>query len=145
MHISSFTDYALRVLIYVAVRAPAQCTIAEIAERYTISRNHLMKVVQTLNQRGYLCAQRGKNGGVRLKGPASDINLGQLIRETEQHKPLAECFGRDNQCLITPACQLKGILAEAQQAFYQCLDRYTLADLVSARSQPHLAQLLNLN
>lgn len=145
MHITSFTDYALRVLIYVAVKAPAQCTIAEIAERYDISRNHLMKVVQALNQRGYLCAQRGKNGGLRLKGPASDINLGQLIRETEQDKPLVECFGNHNQCLITPACQLKGILAEAQQAFYQCLDRYTLADLVSARTQPQLTQLLNLS
>lgn len=145
MHITSFSDYALRVLIYAAVKAPAQCTIAEIAERYSISRNHLMKVVQTLNQRGYLCAQRGKNGGIRLKGPASDINLGQLIRDTEQDKPLVECFGRDNQCLITPACQLKRILADAQQAFYQALERYTLADLVTAQTQPQLTQLLKLD
>ncbi|KGK41678.1 Rrf2 family transcriptional regulator [Nitrincola sp. A-D6] len=144
MHITSFTDYALRVLIYAATKAPEQCTIAEIAACYNISRNHLMKVVQTLNQRGYLCAQRGKNGGLRLKGPANEINLGQLIREIEQDKPLVECFSYDNQCLITPACQLKGILAEAQQAFYQSLDRYTLADLVTARSQPQLMQLLNL-
>lgn len=144
MHITRFTDYTLRVLIQVAAQSPQPCTIAEVATHYNISRNHLMKVVQALSQRGYLTAQRGKNGGLQLPRPAAEINLGQLIRDCEQERPLVECFGSDNQCVITSACRLKSLLAEAQEAFFRVLDRYTLADLVGTAHRQALIELLQL-
>lgn len=144
MHITRYTDYSLRVLMYVGLKGEELSTIREIAESYDISRNHLMKVVQELNSKGYLVTARGKNGGLRLKGDPADINIGALVRETERGSALADCFTGGKGCSITPACQLKPVFAEALEAFFQTLDQYTLADLLPVHKQRELVQLLQL-
>lgn len=144
MHITCFTDYSLRVLIYVALNGERQSTIREIADSYGISKNHLMKVVQELNKKGYLTATRGKNGGLRLNRRAEEINIGALVRENEQDKALVDCFSAAPDCVITPVCDLKHALADAQEGFFSVLDRYSLADVIPADSQPRLVQLLNI-
>ncbi|MEZ9231976.1 Rrf2 family transcriptional regulator [Vibrio amylolyticus] len=144
MKITRYTDYSIRVLIFLAMKGDKQSTIGEIAERYQISKNHLMKVVQQLNNQGYIIATRGKNGGLRLNGPASNINIGKLVRDIEQDLNLVECMSSKNTCSITPACKLKQILAEALQEFFTKLEEYTLADLVQNEQGPELIQLLQL-
>lgn len=144
MHITRYTDYSLRVLMYVALKGDTLSTIREIAESYDISKNHLMKVVQELNSKGYLQAIRGKNGGLRLPGRPDDINLGELVRGTEQDLTLVECFGEGSQCALTPACRLKGVFAEALEAFFAVLDQYTLADLVQPDKAGTMKQLLHI-
>lgn len=144
MHITLFTDYALRVLMYLALNPTQQVTIREIADSYGISKNHLMKVVQDLNNKGYLKATRGKNGGLRLRGEPEGINLGTLVRTTEQDLTLVECFGSDGQCVITPACQLKRVLAEALETFFHTLDGYTLADLLPSGNITTMRDLLQI-
>ncbi|MDT8879263.1 Rrf2 family transcriptional regulator [Halomonas saccharevitans] len=144
MHLTRFTDYSLRVLLFLAVKGEERSTINEIAERFEISRNHLMKVVQDLNHQGYLTAIRGKNGGLVLKRRPESIPLGELVRATERDLELVECFGDNNACVITPACRLKPILAEALAAFLAVLDRYTLADLLGPQG-PQLVRLLQLD
>lgn len=144
MHLTRFTDYSLRVLIYLAAKGEQRSTISEIAARFNISRNHLMKVVQDLNHQGYITSIRGKNGGLLLKRAPETISLGKLVRETERDLELVECFGDENECVITPACQLKPILAEALAAFLAVLDHYTLADLLGPQ-RPRLIQLLQID
>lgn len=145
MHITRYTDYSLRVLMYVALKGEEQSTIQEIADSYAISKNHLMKVVQSLNAQGYLIASRGKNGGIRLNGDPADINVGALVRDTEQDLELVECFGSGDQCVITPACQLKNVFAEALESFFDVLDGYTLADLLPRKQQAKLVRLLAID
>ncbi len=131
MRLTRYTDYSLRVLIYLAVRPDGFGTIQAVAEAYDISRNHLMKVVQELNRRGYIDTVRGKGGGMRLRLPPAKINVGRVVRDMENDMVLVECFGPDNRCVITPECMLKNVLSEALSAFLAVLDRYTLADLVA--------------
>lgn len=140
MHLTNFTDYSLRVLIYLAVKGEDRSTISEVAERFDISRNHLMKVVQELNRLGYLTAIRGKHGGLVLGRDPADISLGALVRDTERDLGLVECFGDRDACVISPACRLKSVLGEALGAFLAVLDRYTLADMLG----PHRAELEQL-
>ncbi|MBE8718253.1 RrF2 family transcriptional regulator [Cellvibrio polysaccharolyticus] len=144
MRITSYTDYSLRVLMYLALKGDEQATIREIADSYDISKNHLMKVVQDLNSKGYLIALRGKNGGIRLNGDPENINIGVLVRDMEQDLALVECFGGDNTCIITPACHLKKILAEALEAFFRSLDGYSLADLLPGSKRKALIRLLDM-
>ncbi|GAB2726173.1 Rrf2 family transcriptional regulator [Halomonas garicola] len=143
MHLTRFTDYSVRVLLYLATKGEERSTISEIAKTFDISRNHLMKVVQELNQKGYLKAMRGKHGGLLLNRPPSSINLGAVVRDTEQEMALVECFREDNACVITPHCRLQPILAEALNAFLGVLDKYTLADMLDGRST-ELARLLRI-
>ncbi|RKF20098.1 Rrf2 family transcriptional regulator [Alginatibacterium sediminis] len=142
MHITRFTDYSLRVLIYLAINKQSMSTINDIAKSYDISKNHLMKIVQQLNRRGYIKAIRGKNGGLQLNCDPNDINIGSLVREFEDSSKLVECFGDNNRCVITPNCQLKNIFEEAQQCFYESLDGYSLSDLLGKEHRPKLGQLL---
>lgn len=144
MHITRYTDYSLRVLMYLGLKNGELSTIKEIAESYNISKNHLMKVVQELSNKGYLLATRGKNGGILLNTPPASINIGALIRETEEHFALVECFAGGNGCVVTPACQLKKVFAEALEAFFKTLDAYTLADLLPHAQKAELAQLLRI-
>ncbi|TDT44284.1 BadM/Rrf2 family transcriptional regulator [Halospina denitrificans] len=144
MRITGYTDYSLRVLMYVTAQGNRLATIQEIADRYGISKNHLMKVVHQLTRKGYLESVRGKKGGIRLKPNPSDINLGILVREMEPDLHLVECFGPDNTCVITPICSLKGVLNEALQAFLATLDQYTLADITPSSDIPQLIRLLNI-
>lgn len=135
MQLTQYTDYALRTLLYLAV-TNENATITEIAERYNISRNHLVKVVHNLGKLGYITTVRGRQGGLRLTRPPESINLGEVVRRTEPNFHLVECFDRVNdQCILTPGCQLKGILAKAFKAFLAVLDEYTLADLISNRKE----------
>ncbi|MGQ4880672.1 Rrf2 family transcriptional regulator [Billgrantia sp. LNSP4103-1] len=143
MHLTRYTDYALRVLIYLAVKGEERSTIHEIAESFGVSRNHLMKVVQDLSHRGYITTIRGKNGGLLLNRAPEEISLGGLVRDTEHELGLVECFRDNNDCVITPACRLKPIFNEALGAFLAVLDRYTLADMLSFR-QPQLAHLMQI-
>lgn len=144
MRLTTFTDYSMRVLIYLALKADNSATIAEIAESYGISKNHLMKVVQELSQRGYLVAMRGKHGGLRLEADPAGINIGELVRAMENDLALAECFGPNNHCVLTPACSLQYMLSDALEAFFTVLDAYTLQDLVPGRRQEKLVELLNI-
>jgi Rrf2 family nitric oxide-sensitive transcriptional repressor len=137
MRLTLHTDYALRLLMFLAIEPDELHTIEEIALRYDISRNHLMKIAQTLVQEGFIESLRGRGGGLRLGlGPApglevKSINLGAVVRATEDSFALVECFDREhNRCLITSACGLRGPLEEALQAFLAVLDRYCLDDLV---------------
>jgi Rrf2 family nitric oxide-sensitive transcriptional repressor len=143
MRITRYTDYSLRVLMYLGVKGEGLATIQEIADRYQISRNHLMKVVYDLNQHGYIETVRGKGGGMRLRARPEKLRLGDLIRTVEQDLTLVECFGSGNQCRITPVCTLKGILAEALEAFFDALNQYTLADLLAPG--PELGKLLGMD
>lgn len=142
MHITRYTDYSLRVLIFLAVNKDKLSTINEIAESYDISKNHLMKIVQQLNVQGYVLATRGRNGGIKLNLKPCDINIGSLVREVEDKKKLVECFDDNNRCVITPSCQLKSIFAEAQEGFFKVLDEYTLDDLLGEKNQKKLGELL---
>lgn len=131
MQLTQYSDYALRTLIYLAVQDD-NATITEIAERYKISRNHLVKVVHNLGKLGYITTTRGRHGGIRLAMPPEEINIGDVVRRTEPHFTLVECFdGRENRCVITPACKLMGVLGEAFRAFTHVLDQYTLADMTA--------------
>jgi Rrf2 family nitric oxide-sensitive transcriptional repressor len=132
MRVSRFTDYGCRLLIHVAARDPELVTISEVARAYGIPRNHLTKIAHELGRAGYLENVRGRNGGMRLARPAEEINVGEIVRLGEGASPLVECFDlATNKCVITPACRLKHMLAEANDAFYAVLDRYTLAEIVT--------------
>ncbi|KAA0010291.1 Rrf2 family transcriptional regulator [Billgrantia pellis] len=143
MHLTRYTDYALRVLIFLAVKGDERATIHEIAESFGVSRNHLMKVVQDLSHRGYITTIRGKHGGLLLSRAPEEISLGGLVRDTEHELGLVECLRDGNDCIITPACRLKPIFNEALEAFLAVLDRYTLADMLGPR-QPQLARLMQI-
>ena len=143
MKLTSFTDYSLRVLIYLAAVPDRRATIAEIAEAFGASQNHLMKVVHFLGQQGWLANVRGKGGGLELGMAANNIVVGQVIRATEGADLPAECFGQEpDNCAIAQICRLRGVLKEAVNAFYAVLDEYTLADLV--HNSAALAKVLNI-
>lgn len=135
MRLTRYTDYALRVLIYLGVQGEDLATISEISERYAISRNHIMKVVYELGRLGYIETIRGKGGGIRLRRRPEDINIGELVRRTESDLHIVECFGQGSACRLTPSCTLKSVLGEALGAFLATLDRYTLADLLEPRRE----------
>lgn len=139
MRLTTFSDYALRVLIYLGVHPGELSTVAGIAHAYGISANHLMKVVHYLGQQGYVETVRGKGGGMRLARAPERINLGELVRAAEEPR-LVECFEPGSACRIESACALRGILAEALEAFFAVLDRHTLADLL--RPERKLAKVL---
>jgi Rrf2 family nitric oxide-sensitive transcriptional repressor len=131
MRLTLHTDYALRLLMLLAIEPDALHTIEEAARRYDISRNHLMKVTQTLAQAGFIDSLRGRGGGLRLARPAVAIELGAVVRATEDNFALVECMDPErNTCVLSPACRLRGPIEEAMAAFIAVLDRYTLADLV---------------
>jgi Rrf2 family nitric oxide-sensitive transcriptional repressor len=136
MRLTVYTDFSLRTLMYIALNPERRPTIAEIAQRYRISKNHLMKVVYDLGRAGYLETARGRNGGLRLARDPGDIHLGDVVRTTEPDMALVPCFeltGRD--CAILPECRLRTALQQAGAAFIEVLNGYTLADLVANRDQ----------
>lgn len=131
MRLTRYTDYSLRVLIYLALAGDQRSTIQAIADSYRISKNHLTKVVHELQRAGYVDTVRGKHGGLRLRLAPHEVNIGRLVRETERDLAIVECFGDANRCVITPHCVLQSVLGDALDAFLRTLDRYTLADLLA--------------
>jgi Rrf2 family nitric oxide-sensitive transcriptional repressor len=129
MRVTRFTDYAIRVLLYLARDPNKLCSIAEITRAYDVSQNHLMKVVSELANAGYVESVRGRNGGIRLARPPSKINIGEVVRHTEDDFDLVGC----GSCVIAPACGLTSVLDEALAAFLAVLDRYSLADVLARK------------
>jgi Rrf2 family nitric oxide-sensitive transcriptional repressor len=135
LRLTVYTDFSLRLLVYLAVKEDARATIAEIAASYRISRNHLMKVAHQLGLGGYVVTIRGKNGGMRLARAPETIVLGEVVRRTEPDLALVPCFHPvEAPCAIRSACVLREAIAEARAAFLATLDRYTLADLARPKS-----------
>lgn len=135
MQLKSYTDYSLRVLIYLGLHPERLVTIAEIAEVFGISRNHLMKVAQKLAACGYIRSVPGKKGGLTLGHAPQAINLGEVFRRMEGQFNLVECFDADrNTCCLVSVCTLGHLLREAMNQFLGSLDRYTLEDLLQNRS-----------
>ena len=130
MRLTLHTDYALRVLIHVAIADGKLITISDIAESFDISKQHLMKVVNDLSKKGYLDTVRGRGGGIRLRRPPRDINIGQVVRETEDRLDVIGCLGQRGYCPIERVCVLRGALRNATEAFLAVLDGHTLADLI---------------
>ena len=131
MRLTVFSDYTLRVLMYLALDRSRLATIPEIAQAYGISGNHLMKVVHQLARAGIVESVRGKGGGVRLARAPENIRLGEIVRTSEGDAPIVECLSQEpHGCRIASSCRLQGILVDAFDALYVALDRHTLADLV---------------
>lgn len=136
MKLTSFSDYTLRVLMFLALERGRLVTIPEIASAYAISENHLTKVVHQLVRQGVVESVRGKGGGIRLARSPEEIRIGAIVRASEGPAPIVECLADEpSACRIVPACRLAGVLVEAFAALYATLDRYTLADLVSEPGQ----------
>ena len=143
MQLGKFTDYGLRVLIHLAAIAPERASSGAIAQAFGLSGHHLAKVCSRLVHGGYLVSERGRGGGLRLARPADQIKLGAVVRCLSQGSALVECFGGGPcTCVIQPACGARGPLAEALEAFYATLDRYTLADVSRDRTDALKALLL---
>jgi Rrf2 family nitric oxide-sensitive transcriptional repressor len=135
MRLTTFTDYSLRVLIYLGTDADQRASVGEIAEAYGISKNHLLKVILFLATEGYVVTTRGKGGGVQLKIDPDRIRVGDVVRKSEAGSVLVECFSQGgSDCRIERVCQLRGAFQKAAQAFYAVLDTYTLADLIANRA-----------
>ena len=134
MRLTSFSDYALRMLMYAASRPGKPFTIETAARAFGVSRTHLNKVASTLTRGGFLTAVRGRSGGLLLARSAGSIRIGEVVRLTEPDFAVVECFATGNQCVLTSACKLSGMMGEAVAAFQAALDRYTLADIILAPS-----------
>jgi Rrf2 family nitric oxide-sensitive transcriptional repressor len=142
MRLTTMSDYALRLLMYVAQQPDRLCTIAEVSQAYGISEAHLMKVTHQLGLHGWIETVRGKGGGMRLAHAARDINLGAVVRNIEPDFDLVDCFAASNSCALAGSCRLTGVLQGALQGFLSHLDGFTLADLLpppedqAPRSEP---------
>lgn len=136
MQLTRYTDYALRVLMYLSYQEGRLAKISEISASYGISKNHLMKIVHGLAKLGYVTTLRGKGGGLKLARAPEQINLGDVVRKTEETLHLVECLERGYKggCLLFPMCQLMSVINEAQVEFFGHLDRYTIKDMLSKRS-----------
>lgn len=130
MRLAEYTDYALRVLMYCAAHRDERITIAELAERHAISKNHLMKIVNDLARQGLLETTRGRGGGLRLIQDPERIRIGDIVRACETDFRLVECFdATTDACTLTPGCRLKHLFGAALHAWWQVLDGATLADI----------------
>ncbi|CAM3221758.1 Rrf2 family transcriptional regulator [Filibacter tadaridae] len=132
MHLTMYTDFSLRVLIFLGAKGTGKIsTVQEISDTYAISKNHLTKVVHELGKMGLIETTRGRGGGIRLNVQPELINVGELVRKTEDDFQLVECFNSEkNSCILSPVCKLKGALHEALVAYLSVLDSYTIADFI---------------
>ena len=142
LNLTKFSDYSLRLLLYLALHKERAVSIPEVSRAYGVSPHIMVKVAQLLIEEGLVASSRGRHGGLRLNKAPSEINVGRLIRTTEPHWDLVECFDMaSNTCPIEPACGLKGALKRAQRAFLGALDEHTLADFLPRA--PSLIRLLS--
>ncbi|MBD5779598.1 Rrf2 family transcriptional regulator [Pelagicoccus sp. NFK12] len=140
MELTKFSDYSLRMLLYLGLNPDRVVSLVEIADAYSISRNHLVKISNHLAKLGLVQATRGKGGGLQLSKAPEDINIGSVVRSTEGHSPLVECFDPEsNTCCIIKSCALKGVLKKAERAFYSELDQHSLQNLLRNRKGLKLA------
>ncbi|MGD8567304.1 MAG: Rrf2 family transcriptional regulator [Gammaproteobacteria bacterium] len=140
MQLTHYTDYSLRVLVYLTLKQNKSVTISEIADYYNISRNHLVKVVNNLANLGYITTVRGKGGGMYLAYPANEINVGEVVRNVEPNFNIVECFAEEHKdCRIEPVCKLKRVLQSATDSFLTELDQYSLQDVISNRNLKKIA------
>jgi Rrf2 family transcriptional regulator, nitric oxide-sensitive transcriptional repressor len=131
MQLTSYTDYSLRTLIYLGANRDRLVTIAEISEFHNISRNHLVKVVHNLGKNGFIQTVRGKSGGIRLALRPEEIIIANVVKFTEPHMNIQECFSREtNTCPLLDSCKLIGVLYQARQGFMKVLESNTLADIL---------------
>ncbi len=136
MHLTRFSDNALRCLIAIGLESERAVPVPEIAERMNMSYDHLVKIVQRLTALGYVETTRGRHGGVRLAVDPEQLSLGTLIRQTEDNLALVECFmPGEHECPIVPACRLAGVLDDALNAFLGVLDKKTLADVLKPKRE----------
>lgn len=146
MRLTDYSDYSLRVMLFLAVRPDGLTTIQEIANAYGISKNHLMKVVQRLGELGWVETVRGRNGGLRLNARSGALTVGEVVRRTENDFSIVGCFADETEphrhCVIQSHCRLKGVFAAARDAFLAELDRHTVAEL--AHPAGELAGLLGI-
>jgi len=143
MRLTKFTDYSLRVLIYLAVNDDKHVSVGDIAAAYGISKNHLMKVILFLSAADIVVTTRGKGGGIKLKVSPQQINIGDLVSKSEADTLLLECFSPElSACRIEPACSLQDAFRKASMAFYAVLNDYTLADLTTNKAT--LQRILNV-
>jgi len=141
MRLTKMSDYAMRLLMYLAHHPEQRCTIAEIATAYGISEGHLMKVTHQLAAGGFIETIRGKGGGMRLARLAAKMNLGATVRALESDFAIVECLGPGNACRLTGNCALTAVMVEARDSFLACLDQYTLADIVPANDKSRAATI----
>jgi Rrf2 family nitric oxide-sensitive transcriptional repressor len=145
MQLTLHADYSLRILLYLTENRDRYASTREISDAYGISRNHLVRVVQTLHANGFVEVSEGRGGGVKLARDPAEINLGQVVRKTEPNFRIVECFDMEtNTCPIVPVCRLKGILLKALESFLAVLDDCTLADLVGGSRGHSLSQYLQI-
>lgn len=143
MHLTQYTDFALRTLIALALSPGERATVSQISQAYRISRHHLVKVAGRLAELGYVEAARGRGGGLRLARRPNRIGLGDVVRAMEAELGVVECLSEGGgHCVIAPACRLKSILHAATQGFLAELDRHTLADVLKSRAS--LSRLLGI-
>ena len=143
MELTLHADYSLRVLLYLTEHRDRPVSTQEISEAYGISRNHLVRVVQTLQAHSFIKASVGRAGGLSLARPPSEINIGQVVRKTEPNFRIVECFQPEtNTCRIAPICKLRGVLNESLNAFWHVLDGWTLADLAPTKGIAPLSNFL---
>jgi Rrf2 family nitric oxide-sensitive transcriptional repressor len=136
MRLTAYSDYALRVLIYLSIQDERLATIKEISEQYDISRNHLMKLVHDLGKHGFIETIRGKHGGLRIGRDPAMITVGEVVRAMEKDLAIVECFEPGNyKCQIVKACVLAGVIRQAFNVFLEVLDGYTISDLAKPKSQ----------
>jgi Rrf2 family nitric oxide-sensitive transcriptional repressor len=146
MRLAEYTDYALRVLMYCAAHPDRLVTIAELAERHGVSKNHLMKIVNHLARQGLLRTTRGRNGGVALLKQPSEIRVGEVVRTSETDLRMVECFdARTNTCTLTPTCRLKQVFDSALRAYLDELDKATLADIAPSSPGPGRSTVVRAN
>jgi Rrf2 family transcriptional regulator, nitric oxide-sensitive transcriptional repressor len=143
LQLTLHADYSLRVLLYLAENQDRVVSTHEISEAYGISRNHLVRVVQTLRSHSFVKVSTGRKGGVKLARKPAEINLGQVVRSAEPGFRIVECFDPEsNTCPIVSACKLRGVLEKALNSFFRVLDGYTLADLVRMPGGQRISNLL---
>lgn len=135
MRLTHYSNFTLRVLQFLALRAPNMATVDDVARAHGISRAHLVKVAYDLSQRGYVETLRGRRGGMRLARPAEAITVGEIIRFTEAPLELVECFNpKTNTCPLCGHCHLSRGIARALRAFLSVLDDMTIADIIVNRA-----------
>ncbi|WP_445169599.1 RrF2 family transcriptional regulator [Mycolicibacterium sp. Dal123E01] len=142
MQLTRFTDLGLRAMMLLATGQAREqrVTTRTVAAAAGASENHVAKAVSRLTEMGLVYARRGRGGGLELTDAGREVSLGWLVRRLEGDREVVDCTGQ-TACPLIAACRLRRVLADAKEAFYAELDRYTITDLVGSTSLPVVLQL----